>query len=176
MSYEPYPYWEDRAQTWIDENFQTEKDWEEIKEYFPHTGPVMELGCGTGRFSPYFEKYAGLDISHRLIAHAKLRYPEKRWNQCDIENYRELRFRIKGPYCHTIFTYTALEHIRPEAIQIVADALADRRHLILVEPHKESGVDHCFNHDYEKLFKVKPVKVMDNLTVWRRDGGYGEII
>lgn len=60
-------------------NFRKQKNI--IKEYFTtdKNESVLDLGCGTGEFSPFFpeESYIGIDIDERNINYAKAHYQRK---------------------------------------------------------------------------------------------------
>lgn len=60
----------------VEINFRNQK--KIIRQYF-ESGPderVLDLGCGTGEFSPYFSKsrYVGIDIDPKNIVYAKKHY------------------------------------------------------------------------------------------------------
>jgi len=163
MAYDPYLYWEDRAQTWVRENFFTASEWEHIRPYVSQSWKVLEVGCGDGRWAPYFWNYAGCDISHRLVAHCNINRPGHKFFQLNLETAYSL-----PAVMDTVFSYTCLEHVRPEAMGHVADLFEGKR-LLLVEPAGESGVEHCFKHDYERILGVTKLKDFGQLTVYGRD-------
>lgn len=51
-------------------------------------GPVLDLGCGTGIFAPYFdpERYTGLDISEEYVHAAQRKYPKHRFQCANAEH------------------------------------------------------------------------------------------
>lgn len=140
MSYDPKTYWEDRAANWIGENLSFEP-WKEILDkYIDWNAKTIEIGCGTGRWSELFSDYYGIDISEKLIEHAKKTYPDKLFSVDDIRNSR---------FAFTqVFSFTAMEHVPTADINTVS--FDKKSKLFFVEPNVKSGVEHCFNHDYEK--------------------------
>lgn len=156
--YDPLTFWETRANNWIEQvkTSPTEKEWSWIEPYVNPEWNVLELGCGTGRFAPFFKYYTGTDISPTLLVHAKEKYPNKQFF------HHDMRENIKGDY-DLIFTCTAWLHVPPEAIKKVK--LPDTNYLF-VEPTDPSNVEYCFNHDLPLLFGVKPLEKHDKLTLF----------
>lgn len=167
MSYDPKSFWEDRADSWKNENFATEADWEQIKDFVRQDLPTLEIGCGTGRWASYFKNdYVGIDISQKLVEYAIEKYGNTKnqfFYRQDIRGTHPTFMDVPGQ----IFTYTALEHIPTEDIGKLE--FPENYRLVFVEPHGPSGVEHCFQHDYEKIFGAKPVKVMEQLTIYMRE-------
>lgn len=155
--YDPFPYWEERSKAWIKSKFNTKGDWEAIKEFIDPNWRVLELGCGTGRWAKKFKDYVGVDISPTLVVHAKEKNPTKEFY------HHDMRSGVKLPGFDLIFTYTAWLHVPPE--EIIKVELPDTNYLF-VEPHKESRVSYCFNHDYHKLFGVNELAKHGDLTIW----------
>lgn len=60
-----------------------DKEYEEkAKHVFsvcPQNLYTLDYGCGIGRYAPFFERYAGGDITESLLAIARSRNPEKRF-------------------------------------------------------------------------------------------------
>lgn len=58
------------------------------------TGRVLDLGCGAGRLTGYLVEGGadvhGIDISERMLAVARTRYPGARWEQGDLRAVGEL--------------------------------------------------------------------------------------
>lgn len=157
--YDPLNFWEANANFWINaKKSETSEDWEVIKKYIKPEWKVLELGCGTGRWAPYFLNYTGSDISPTLLLEAKKLHPDKEFA------HHDMREGVPGGY-DLIFTYTSWLHMPPKDIKKIK---LPKTNLLFVEPHGASSVEYCFQHDYEKLFKVKPLEKHGGLTVYGR--------
>lgn len=59
-------------------------------ELFRNNGPVLEAGCGSGRWCAWFSKHGiqsdGIDWSHELCARAQRAIPGSRFIPCDMQN------------------------------------------------------------------------------------------
>lgn len=117
-------------------------------------GSVLDLGCGSGRFTEAFDghRYFGIDISPASIDIARTLYPDAEFMVGDITEFITDKMTWKN-----IFTWTTLEHIWPEKIEAVADYMKTHsRQIIIVEPlaNDITWAGHCFKHDYHKLFNI----------------------
>lgn len=160
MNYDPLTFWESRAKDWL----KTPKPmggWaERLKPYIDfESWRTLELGCGSGRWSPYFNFYTGADISPTLLEYCVKRYPDNTWA------HHDMRQSITGDY-DLIFTFTAWEHVPPEDIKKVK--LPKTARLAFVEPHNDGTNGYCFTHNYEKLFGAKPIIKHKSLTLYGR--------
>ncbi len=156
--YDPLVFWEENAQHWIDLKQPTAQQWKWIK---PHVSPdwkVLELGCGTGRWSQYFQDYTGVDISPSLVVHAQNKYPNKTFL------HHDQRYPIPEGF-DLIFTFTSWLHVTPDEIAKVK--LPDTNYLF-IEPNEPGRNEYCFTHDLEKIFGVHPVAKHAKLTVYIR--------
>ena len=160
--YDPFTYWEGRAEQWIASRKPGMHTWwKEIEKLVDPDWKVLELGCGDGRWSEKFKNYQGSDISPNLLEYCAKTYPDKEWFWHDMRNSI-----TKGDW-DLIFTYTAWLHVSPKDIRKVK--LPDTRYLF-VEPHKTRvrPSEHNHVHDYEKIFGAKPLKTIDKLTLYAR--------
>lgn len=133
-------------------------------------GSVLDVGCGTGRFTGCFNPtdYLGVDISPRAIAKAQEDYPDHAFSVVDL-----IEDEIKGGWDY-IFTWTVLEHIPPEFIEGVATKLrrAGKR-LVIAEPTNEGQgwAAHCFPHDYGSLFDIyRVIPIAENFHLLVANG------
>lgn len=94
-----------------------------IREHVPDDVPVLDYGCGTGRFSDCFEKeYLGVDITESLLEVARKNNPAK--------NYR----RLENPWLEKVdfnfvlfFTSTVLQHNDDEMVKKILKSVRDCR-------------------------------------------------
>ena len=154
--YDPLEFWEKNARNWLKLKHDTDKDWEEIKEFVNPDWKVLELGCGSGRWAKYFNDYTGTDIAPSLVISAQKHHPDKQFF------HHDMRFPVPKGF-DLIFTYTAWEHVPPEDIKKVK--LPNTRFLF-IEPTNKPSVDYCFKHNYEELFGVKKLKDYGQLTIY----------
>jgi SAM-dependent methyltransferase len=155
--YDPQQYWEEQANNWLakmDHPGLADRDWQsfawllEGKADNPNYR-VVELGCGFGRFAPYFANYLGLDISRPLLDEAQNRYPEKEFRYWDYRN------GLITDKVDLIFSRTGLLQLSPEELKSLAKKLPKVDYLFIERTDSEIRYSHA--HDYEKLFKVKAV-------------------
>lgn len=156
--YDPLTYWEERAPSWIQGDYPTEKMWERIQQYVKPEWRVIELGCGTGRWAQHFPHYTGVDISPTLLVHAAEQNPTKQFF------HHDQRYPIPNNW-DLIFTYTSWLHVPPRDMLQVT--LPDTNYLF-VEPFEPSQSLHCFTHNYEKLLGVKLLEHVDRLAIYGR--------
>ena len=76
----------------------SEKDWDyicqihkKICDYYIK-GSVIDVACGYGRMSEWFQEYVGIDSSKSFIKKARKEYPFKRF---EIEDVKDTRFYDK---------------------------------------------------------------------------------
>ena len=63
-----------------------------LKREIKPTDKVLDIGCGYGRMSPYFDHYTGIDFSPDFIKEAKELHPGKKFIKGRIE---KMRFKDK---------------------------------------------------------------------------------
>lgn len=169
MSYDPQQYWEEQADNWVakmDRQGITERDWQSFsmilgdKIQDPQY-KVVELGCGFGRFAPYFANYLGLDISRPLLALAQSIYPDKQFLLWD---YRQ---GLPATDFNLVFSRTGLLQLTPLEIEALAAKLPKIEYLFIERTDSEILYSH--SHDYEKIFNVRAVGksgLNDSLTIF----------
>lgn len=166
MEYNPKEYWEGRAEKWDEQaksNYSLPpEDYAEIEKWLQEIefGSVLDLGMGNGRFVPTFKgkKYLGIDISEKLTEIAKRRFPEDEFKAMKVEEIETLEGQFD-----LIFSYTTLEHIKPEDWEQAVKAIkAKGKYLLLIEPTGFESVNYCIDHDYDQSFEViKKTKLSD---------------
>jgi len=153
MSYNPKEYWEDRADSWVNENTDF-NGWDDIlKEFIDPDKKTIEIGSGVGRWSVLFNDYEGWDISQKLVNFASNKHPDKKFKCVDI--------RTVPVESEQIFSFSCLQHIPEGELK----NLKLKGKIIAVEPNIPSGVQHCFMHDYSEL-GLKEVKREGILSIW----------
>jgi len=168
--YDPQAYWDNRAESWIDQSdarYSFPKEDEKIiKKWIDELDfeSIIDLGCGSGRFTHLFEgkKYVGIDISDRLIRESRNRYPDLRFSTMRVEDAKEFKEKFD-----LVFSYTTLEHIAedtwPQAVEAIKSI---GKKAIIVEPVGFDSVGYCFSHDYAKDFKVLKKKTLSDKTLF----------
>lgn len=164
MKYDEKRYWERRSWNWEREAKEYPIREKELIPWIKKLGvkSVLDIGCGEGRASRMFEKlgieYSGCDISSHMVEVAKANYPQKNFFVSAAEDLD----KNMGYKADLLFVYTCLQHIRPENIDKAVAALKRvGKKMILVEPTELDDRDYCFDHPYEKLFKVIKKKKID---------------
>lgn len=161
--YRPKEYWEARADSWEQQAvhgvFPHQKEIEEILKGIDYSS-VVDIGCGNGRWYPYFKdkKYSGIDISDKLISLAKQHYPDGDFRAIkleDIETVQHGKFDLA-------FVYTCLQHIKPEDLEKAANKVkAVSKYSLLIESPDGWDGSYGFNHDYSKYFNIIDTRKAD---------------
>lgn len=73
-------------------------------------GKVLDIGCGTGRFTAYLKNGVGIDYADAMIERAKLRYPMIPFHKMDV---RRMAFKDKS-FDGAVFTFFGLDMLYPE--------------------------------------------------------------
>lgn len=155
LEYDPKHYWEKYADHWIEKGtllYKTD-DWEHIKKYVDDIDPksVIDVGCGDGRWSEFFEgkEYLGIDISSKLVKYAQKKYPDRKFVDTSLEDLKADK-KYDLAFCYTVF-----EHIKEEDMEKAVQSLKKvAKKAILVEPINIDTKYYCINHDYRKWFKI----------------------
>ena len=76
---------------------------------------VLDLGCGTGVFSPWFGPgYVGIDISQPYINYARWRYPSKQFQVMDAG-----KIQFPAQSFDAIWVNGVLHHLNDTAVSLV---------------------------------------------------------
>jgi len=187
LKYDPKDYWEKRANSWeaaLGDNNYEPKDVETVVKKLKEMKPksIIDVGCGNGNWAKIFEKelgvdYLGVDISSKMIKHAKKRCPKLNFKTLDIRDLGKFSQKFD-----VAFMYTCMLHVPEEDMQKVADNLRKiAKRVVFVEPTKvgqASGYRHISEtdqkeieggnliyhpravhiHDYDKYFEIKKRK------------------
>ncbi len=165
--YQPKEFWENRARQWIVQAAAMKIEVDEVKEFYQKVNPksVLDIGCGDGRWVPHLqewgmEKYTGIDISEGLIKAAKLRFPhlEDNFHASKVED-----LATPPEKYDLIFSYTVLEHIKPQDWTKAAETLKKiGKKLLLIEPIDFTSRYYCHSHPYRETFKVLEEKKLSD--------------
>jgi SAM-dependent methyltransferase len=160
--YSAQEFWEAGGRGWVKwEAFQPDEA--EIYAIVERVRPrrVLELGCGGGRNARYFshaERYAGLDISMRLLERGRDRQEA---NGIGLVCGDATRLPFTSDAFDLVFAVSTLQHVPPDRIAAAVDDIirVSRRHVCLIEftaELPEGGAwfaqPHMFRHDYASLF------------------------
>ena len=179
MGYDPKEYWEKRADDW---NIQADNmpiEIADVKEFYKKVKPknVLDIGCGNGRWIELMKEwgldlknYTGMDVSKKLIDICKKKWTDLSFFDCKLENMGSAGCGDKNGNAmkyDLIFSYTTLEHVKPEDIKGVVETLKKSgKKLLLIEPTGFESKYYCHSHDYEKLFKVIEKKKLADKTIF----------
>lgn len=153
------------------------------------SGPVLELGCGTGRLTIPFAQQGinmvGLDVVPEMLAQARSKAGDLpiRWVEADIRTFQlETQFQLiftTGFVFHHLLTRSdqeamlarVREHLAPEG-QFVVDIWFLRPESLIIEPIEKDWYSYVDDHGHE--VKVSGIERYDALaqiwdqTIYRR--------
>lgn len=156
-------YWDKRSTSWIKEMKEEDTPWQFalIEPFLPEYKRVLELGCGTGRFSEYFHDYTGLDFAPTLVRNAVKKHPRKQFWLLDIrDNCLPLGDPL-NPF-DLYFSHSCFLHLTKDELVAFGKKLPKADKLLFIESNTPSTVDYCFDHDYEAELPVKKVGDLGN--------------
>jgi cyclopropane fatty-acyl-phospholipid synthase-like methyltransferase len=137
---------------------------EEIGQYLPATGRVLDLGCGFGLFMLYFAEvypgceFFGADLNRRRIGQArrvadKLRITNVEFSAVDVRDY-PFTTRFDAVYMLDI-----VHHIPPEAVEplltSVRNNLSEGGVLLIKDVRRRPAYKRWFTHALDKLMDYK---------------------
>lgn len=180
MGYDPEEYWENRAEKWDAQADNMIIEIQDVKEFYKKIKPtsVLDIGCGNGRWVELLKEwgvkrnltfsYTGMDVSKKLIDICKKKWPKLSFFTEALELLPATP--VSKVKYDLIFSYTTLEHVKPENISGVVASLKKRgKKLLLIEPTNFESKYYCHSHDYEKLFKVVEKKKLVDKTIFLID-------
>jgi SAM-dependent methyltransferase len=89
-----------------------------VDEYLPAAARVLDLGCGAGRTTVELQRrghqVVGIDLSDRLLAHARQRHPELDLRRMDAS---ALAFG-EGTFDAALFSYNGIDCLYPVASRV----------------------------------------------------------
>ncbi|MCK4522407.1 MAG: glycosyltransferase [Nanoarchaeota archaeon] len=171
MGYEPKEYWDSRAESWNAQADNMVIEIQDVKEFYNKVKPktVLDIGCGNGRWIELMKGwgldlkgYTGMDVSKRLIEICKEKWSDLNFFVGSLEKMKT----VKKKY-DLIFSYTTLEHVKPEDIKGVIKTLNKTgKQLLLIEPTDFESKYYCHSHNYEELFDVVEKKKLVDKTIY----------
>ncbi len=166
----PGIYWQVKANSFLNDPWQKRLFpqhqwlWQTIKTLKPDS--ILEAGCGFGRNLKFLidnnisaNRLTGVDVSLTLLAQAKL--PKS--IQLIRANVLHLPFSAKS--FDLVFTHGLLMHLPPRQLPKALSELTrvSKKHLILIEEIRSRPRQlnyFTWAHDYDKMIKALPVKVV----------------
>jgi SAM-dependent methyltransferase len=107
------------AQYFSETRFHLWSDFKDFGRYFKEGDTVLDAGCGNGRLSEIFEKikvhYIGIDSSEKLIAAARVKYPDLKFAAADI-----LDLSYPASQFDVIFLIAVLQHVPSYELRLKA--------------------------------------------------------
>jgi ubiquinone/menaquinone biosynthesis C-methylase UbiE len=143
-----------------------------FKKYLKPGDRVLDLGCGNGRYYPFFMEqkadYIGTDNSGELIKEAKKKYPQAEFITADA-----LNLPFAENYFDAIFSVAVLHHIpskelRLKFLQEARRALKPKGFLILTvwKPYRKKGRRLLLKYTILKLIGKTKLDFGDVFEPW----------
>lgn len=162
----------------IADEFSSKRDrpWPEIKflfdNYIEPEDKVLDLGCGNGRFFEFCKNknadYFGADPSEKLIAIAKSRYPEAKFQTTDA-----LKLPFPNNYFDKIYSIAVLHHIPSKELRLrfleEAKRVLKPKGLLIVTVWRFHQLKQQFlilKFNILKLFRLSKLDFGDILEPW----------
>jgi len=104
---------------------------DEIEQYLPETGTVLDVGCGFGLFSLYYASthpnlnFVGLDLNPRRIEMAQKAARRLKLDNVQYELGDARSFSYSGKI-HGAYMLDLIHHIPVESVESLIHAIADR--------------------------------------------------
>jgi cyclopropane fatty-acyl-phospholipid synthase-like methyltransferase len=141
---------------------------DEIGQYLPERGRVLDLGCGFGLFSLYYAsvypdlEIEGLDLNPRRIAVARAAAEKLGLGNVRYEVGNVMDFRGATRF-DTVYMLDIVHHILPEAVrpllEQVAKALPTGRPLLIKDVDTQPAYKRWFTHALDKIMDPRtPVR------------------
>jgi glycosyltransferase involved in cell wall biosynthesis len=165
--YDPESYWQARADSWEQQAGHNVMPFEkEIKKVLNRIEyeSVLDIGCGNGRYVDMFKgkKYAGFDISTKLVSFAKQFYPQCKFAVGDVRSF------MTGEVVYDLgFSFTTLQHVSPKDLGLAADRIKRAcKTFVLIESQGFKSADYCSDHDYSKHFNIIRTEKLPKDPIW----------
>lgn len=137
---------------------------EEIGQYLPHEGRVLDMGCGFGLFSLYYAsrypgtKFFGIDLSEKRIETAR-----RAADRLELDNVdylpQDVRDFEEGESFDAIYLLDIVHHIPPDAVEPLlvrlASTLPEGGRLILKDIDRKPVLKRWFTWWLDKAMDPK---------------------
>ena len=171
----PQLYWQLKANSFFNDPWQKrffpQHRWllQTIQALQPHS--ILEAGCGFGRNLRWLvsqgldpAQLTGVDISSTLLAQARLP------NSVQLIRGNVLHLPFSSNSFDLVFTHGLLMHLSPRQLPRALAELVrvSQKHLILIEEIRSRPRQlnyFTWVHDYDKMIKALPVKVLIKKSV-----------
>jgi len=149
-------YWDKRSSSWIegrDERATSEltlRYIDYVQKFISTDSLVLEVGCGTGRYSHHFSNVKRLysfDFIFDFVEVAKSISPINA--KVFVDDVTELKFNEP---VDLIFTMTVLQHVKDIDFAVYNLCNLQAKDIILLETRVQSN-HYQFQHDYVSIFK-----------------------
>lgn len=150
-------YWNERSSSWINGRDKressdiVEKYVDYIQEFISNDSVVLEVGCGTGRYSHFFSQVKRLhsfDFMPNFVEVAKSISPSNA--DVFVDDVTELKFNSP---VDLIFTMTVLQHVKDIDFAVANLCNLNASNIILLEGDLNIPNSHYqFQHDYVSIF------------------------
>ncbi len=158
-------------------SYSNEIEWPCIKEMLPilKDKTILDIGCGTGRFSFYFDSYEpksilGIDISEEMLAYAKNKNKSYRikFQKCSVEDISE----IVSEKFDFVFSSTATHYFPDlkEAFRSIHNVLAENGIVILSAMHPLYTAEYPFDKDGEWKIRYLHKEIREYYQPWTKYG------
>jgi SAM-dependent methyltransferase len=146
-------YWKERAErqgrrtvgyagtATTSEDRRYEKRKKLIFKRCPRDLVTLDYGCGTGRYAYEFEDYRGVDITPKLLEHAREDNPGKEFTEL-TDPWLPPPSELNVPPIELFFTATVLQHNSDEVVDKILASLV---------PHAAPGIIFCMYENAEVI-------------------------
>ncbi|MFH1366834.1 MAG: methyltransferase domain-containing protein [Patescibacteria group bacterium] len=123
------------AQYFSETRFHLWSDFKDFGRYFKDGDTVLDAGCGNGRLSEIFEKikvhYIGIDSSEKLVAAARVKYPERKFAAADILDLPFTENEFDVVFLIAVFQHVPSREFRLKALENLYRVLKPGGYLIM---------------------------------------------
>lgn len=159
MAYNPIEYWSKQ-----DEPDRNQLIPENVRKFFckhiPPGSDVLEYGVGRGRFIELYK-----DCNSVIACDITARHSFEVQQKCEaigIDYMISISKTFPGLYDEVVTLPYVLMHCTTDEVEQIVHGVDGHRVLVVASVYKGETAEHCFNHDYFRLF---PIKEYERFTV-----------